>query len=122
MKPVTAYQRFSEALQSPSKRQNYTSWLNQFCEHCKIDVDKLTSFSVKEISDLIFQYIVNLKMRVEKGEISSNSIRPMIAPIKLFCLQNDISVNFKRLSNIFPRPVSPKNQGAYTDDDIPLTS
>lgn len=57
-------------------------------------------------------------MRAEKGEISPNSVRPMIAPIKLFCVQNDIIVNFKRLVNIMPRPVAPKNQGAYTDEDI----
>ena len=57
-------------------------------------------------------------MRAEKAEISPNSIRPMLAPIKLFCVQNDIIVNFKRLANIMPRPVAPKNQGAYTDEDI----
>ena len=117
-RPVSPYQRFSEALQSPSKRQNYTIWFNQFCEYGKADADKLASLTPEEIADLIFQYIVHLKMRAEKGEISPNSVRPMIAPIKLFCVQNDIIVNFKRLANIMPRPVAPKNQGAYSDEDV----
>ena len=93
-------------------------WFSQFCEYCKIDAEHLAQLKPNEISDLAFQYIIYLKMRAEKGEISPNSIRPMIAPIKLFCVQNDIVVNFKRLANIMPRPVAPKNQGAYTDEDI----
>ena len=36
----------------------------------------------KEIEDTVYQYIVHLKMRTEKGTLSPNSVNTMICPIQ----------------------------------------
>jgi len=129
IKPI---QRFFEALKTPSSRLNYPLWINQFFEYGHIDGDGLVNLKLDEIEDLIFSYIMRLKNKVDKGyylidkktgkktfrKLSPNSLRPMIAPIKLFCDINNILLNWKYLMKILPPQRPAKNQGAWTNQEI----
>jgi len=115
---TTSTQRFYEAIRSEDTKKTYKKYLNSFFKFAKSDADYLVKMNPKEIDDLVFQYIVSLKMRVEKDSLSPNSIGIMISPIQLFLEQNDIILNWKKLKRYFPRRRAPANQAPYQESDI----
>lgn len=127
---IKPYQRFYQYLKSPNAVLNYPIWLNQFFVHAKTDSDGLVKLEPDDIEDLIFYYIVHLKQKIEKGylannngkkifrKLSPNSVRPMLAPIKLFCEVNRIVLPWKNLMRMIPNKVPAVNQGAWTNEEI----
>jgi len=117
-KSINPFLRFSEAIQTQKTSENYVLWLKQFCDYTKFDPDGLSQLKPDELEDLILEWIVHLKRRAEKGELSPNSLRPMLAPIQLFCERNRITLDWKGLKKYLPRRVPTKNQGAWTNEEV----
>lgn len=113
----TPMQKFFEVLDSGSKSA-YKGNLEAFFAWIKIDPDDFVKFDSKKIADLVFDYIIHLKMRSEQGNLNPNSIPTKFYPIQLFCEQNDILLNWKKIHRLFPRKKVLSNQGAYTNEEI----
>lgn len=93
--------------------------MNKFFEYAHTDYDGLVKLSKKEIEELIFNYIVSLKLKTEKtGSPSPNSYNPLMSPIQTFLEQNDIVLNWKKLKRYYPAKVPVSNQLAYTTEHI----
>jgi len=114
----TPIQRFDEAIKSEHTKRPYQYYLSQFFKHAKTTPDQITKFDIKRIDELVFNYLVHLKLRVERGDLNPNSINTMFAPIQLFLEQNDIALNWKKLKRMFPRRTAPANQAPYTAQEI----
>jgi len=114
----TPIQRFYEAIKSEYTLQPYQFYLNQFFKHAKKTPEQIVQLDKKQIDELVFNYLVHLKLRVDKGDLNPNSINSMFAPIQLFLEQNDIVLNWKKLKRMFPRKKAPANQSPYTEDEI----
>ncbi len=114
----TPIQRFQEAIKSEHTLQPYKFHLNQFFKHSKTTPEQIVNLDKKQIDELVFNYLVHLKLRVEKGNLNPNSFNSMFAPIQLFLEQNDIVLNWKKLKRMFPRKKAPANQAPYTEDEI----
>jgi len=114
IKPI---QRFYQAIKSEETRKPYEYYLKKFFNHAKIDSDEIVNLSDKETDDLVFNYLVSLKMRVDKSTLSPNSINAMMSPIQLFLEQNDISLNWKKIKRMYPRRAAPANQAPYHEED-----
>lgn len=69
----TPIQKFTEVLDSGS-RLAYNGNLEAFFGWSNISPDDFVNLDSKKIEDLIFDYIINLKMRSEKGNLNPNSI------------------------------------------------
>jgi len=115
IKPI---QRFYDAIKSEHTRKPYTNYLNDFFRYANTDADSIVILQLKQIEDTVYQYIVHLKMRTEKGTLSPNSVNSMICPIQLFLEQNDIALNWKKLKRMFPRRAAPANQLPYEQKEI----
>jgi len=116
---VTPYQRFYEVLKTPATRKSYQIHMNKFFEYAHTDYDGLVKLPKNEIEDLIFNYIVALKLKTEKtGKPSPNSYNPMMCPIQTFLEQSDILLNWKKLKRYYPAKVPVSNQLAYTTEHI----
>ena len=115
---IKPFQRFYEVLNTAKTRENFILWINKFFDYTKTDSDGIVKLKPDEIEDSVFNYIVHLKLRTEKDSLSPNSIRPMIAPIKLFCEVNGILLNWKYLMKLFPKSKPARNQGAWTNEEI----
>ncbi len=89
-----------------------------FFKHANLDADQIVKLEKKQIDELVFNYLVHLKLRVENGTLNPNSINSMFAPIQLFLEQNDIVLNWKKLKRMFPRRKAPANQSPYTEEEI----
>ena len=64
---ISAYQRFYESLKSPT-RKSYAIWLDQFLKHSKASREGLANLQVKEIEDLVINWMIHLKRKAEEGE------------------------------------------------------
>ena len=113
---------FFDALQNSLTRKYYERKLSIFFEFLKLEGDLKTqarSFAGKAKLDnawatfQINEYIRFQKGRVEKKEIKESTLPNFYKPIKLFCEQNDIMLNFKKIARRIPKG---KN---YADDRIP---
>jgi len=114
----TPIQRFYEAIKSEYTLQPYQFYLKLFFKHANLDADQIVKLETKQIDELVFNYLVHLKLRVENGTLNPNSINSMFAPIQLFLEQNDIVLNWKKLKRMFPRRKAPANQSPYTEEEI----
>ena len=114
----SAIQNFNEGIKTEATKRLYEIYLNDFLSHTTTTPNKLIKMKSKMIEELVSDYIVHLKRRVEADDLSPNSINTMVAPIQLFAEQNDIALNWRKLKRMFPRKVAPKNKLPYTTDDI----
>jgi len=119
---------FFEAIRNPLTRDRYEKRLGQFFRWIKIDGSDLKSqaksFSTKAKKDsqwstfVINEYMRSQKERAEKGEISESTVPNYYKPIKLFCEQNDIVLNWKKISRRIPRGRSYANDRAPSLEEI----
>jgi integrase/recombinase XerD len=117
---ATAYQKFYEVIaDNQATTTAYVLYLNKFLDYSKIDAESLAKLGVKEIEDLVFNYIISLKEKTRKhGKPSPNSYNSMISPIKLFCNMNDKILNWVKFAKYYPERVPVANQMPYTREDI----
>ena len=115
-KSISPFLRFSEAIQTQKTSENYVLWLKQFCDYTKFDPNGLSQLKPDELEDLVLEWIVHLKRRAEKGDLSPNSLRPMLAPIQLFCERNRITLDWIELTRIAKgKNDDPSCQKLYSD-------
>jgi len=116
---VTPYQKFYEVLKTPATRKTYLLQINQFLEYAHTDYDGLVKLPLKEIDDMIFNYIISLKLKTEKTGIPNpNTYRSKLAPIQTFLEQSDIILNWKKLRRYCPPRIPLSNQLAYRTEHI----
>jgi len=115
---ISPIQRFNEAIKSEQTKKTYKHYLNQFFKHAGTNAESFVKMDKKKIDDLVFQYLVSLKMLAEKDRLNPNSISVMFSPIQLFLEQNDIILNWKKIKRLFPRRKAPANQAPYHQEEI----
>ncbi len=107
---------FEQAIKSEATKTAYKYHLEKFLDWAKIkNYDGLLQAPPKQIQELIEDYVMYLKK-----SISPNSIPVYFAPIELFYVMNDITVNFKKIRKMFPDKVKKGNERGYTHDEIRL--
>jgi hypothetical protein len=133
------YQLFLDSIRNESTKRRYKNLLDMFLklipnqiysDHLgKIpktrDAKALATFFVNLAkkdaniaSDVIAAYIKEDKKRVEKGEISSQTIPNHIKPIKVLLDANRIPIHWKSLHKLLPRRESKSKDRAYTTEEI----
>ncbi|MDG6921849.1 MAG: hypothetical protein JRN67_00980 [Nitrososphaerota archaeon] len=119
---------FFDAIRNPLTKDRYEKRLDLFFRHIKIDGDNLQirarNFSSKAKKDtewatfVINEYARFQRGRAENKEISESTIPNYFKPIRLFCEQNDISLNWKKIARRIPRGREAANDRAPTRDEI----
>ena len=110
---------FKNSIRSPKTLQIYTTRLEQFHKFTKIkNYDSYLKMNNKEIENMIMEFVIYLKKKIDKGIIGPNAIPQRIAPIELFMSQNDIMINTKKIHRTYPRKVKVKGELPYTLEDL----
>jgi len=105
---------FEESLKTEATRKAYLYQLEQFRKWTKIkDFDSLLQAPQKQIQELLEDYVMHLKRKV-----SPNSVPIYYAPIELFFVMNDITINYKKLRKLFPKKVKKGNERGYRIEEI----
>jgi hypothetical protein len=119
---------FFEAIRSPLTRNRYEKRLDLFFRHIKVDGGDLRqrarAFAAKAKQDSAWAtFVINdfmryEKGRAEKGEIAEATLANFWKPIKLFTEQNDIALNWKKITRRIPPGRSYANDRAPTVSEI----
>jgi hypothetical protein len=133
------YQLFLDSIRNESTKRRYRNFLYAFLKLIpnqiysdslgKIPQDReaktLSIFFVELAkkdadlaSDVIAAYIKEDKKRVEKGEISSQTLPNHIKPIKVLLDANRIPIHWKSLHKLMPRREAKSKDRAYTREEI----
>jgi integrase len=102
---------FLFALKAPETKRQYPKRLGVFLDFLNLEgtfENKVLVFYQKSInnpawlSQKLIGFIQFQKQRVQKNEISESTIPNYFKAIKLFCVMNDISINWQKLSKGLP--------------------
>jgi len=105
---------FEESIKTEATRKAYLYQLEQFRKWTKIkNFDSLLQAPQKNIQELLEDYVMHLKRK-----ISPNSVPIYYAPIELFFVMNDITINYKKLRKLFPKKIKKGNERGYTIEEI----
>jgi len=103
-------QLYQDNLQQTPKNQELKTLADFFVKLAKKDSELVT--------DVIAAYIKEDRKRVEKGEISSQTLPNHIKPIKVLLDSNRVPIHWKSLNKLMPRRQSISNDRAYTRQEI----
>jgi len=73
----------------------------------------MVTIPTEKLQIMIEDYVMDLKKR-----INPNSIPSYVHPLKLFLECNDIDLNWRKIKRLFPQPVKPSGDSAYSTKDI----
>jgi hypothetical protein len=112
------------ALKSKEVQRQYPNLLERFLDFCKfegLDIEQkaikffcfVKSKSLEEVEDLVIRFVLFQKNRIDKGEITSGTLRNYVKAIKLFCRMNRINIVWDIISRSLPKVKQ------YANDRIP---
>ncbi|HEX5185557.1 MAG TPA: hypothetical protein VFV86_01595 [Nitrososphaeraceae archaeon] len=118
---------FFFALRAPESKRQYPKRFEKFLDYLKLEgsfEDKALSFYRKAIenspwlTNKLVEFAQYQKQRAQKGEIAEATIPNYFKAIKLFCVMNDIFVNWQKLNKGIPRGNSAAEDRIPTIDEI----
>ena len=134
----SAYENFIESIRSPQTKRNYKRDIqvflklvpNSIFEENKIThkkpfqlEDRCEAFVILARKDpgiiktMIKSYLVEIKRKVNSGDLSPNSVSNRIKPIKALLSANEVDISWKMINKMFPREVKSQDR-AYTKKEI----
>ena len=118
---------FFDAIKNPLTKEKYTKRLSLFFVHLKMEgslQSQAREFAKKARSDTawatnaINEYMRFHKLRAEKKEISESTVPNFYKPIRLFCEENDIVLNWRKISRRIPRGRQAADDRIPTPEEI----
>lgn len=121
---------FFDSIKSKLTRDSYTKKLGLFFRFLKLDGDlktqareftdraKKAELGIPWATQAINEHMRFQKLRVEKKEIVESTLPNFVKPIRLFCEQNDIVLNWKKINRRIPRGRSSADDRIPTIEEI----
>ncbi len=112
-------QLFEESIKSEVTKKGYKKRLENFLRFTKIkDYDSMAKTDPKILQQLVENYVIQLKQKHRLGALRASSFNMYLAPLELFCSQNDIVLNFKKVKKMFPPRQKLTGEEPFTTQDV----
>lgn len=125
---IDVLQEFRDSITNPSTRKNYEGRLAVFLRSLDVGGDTPQEMASRFVEQArkdagwatrqITSYMNYQKKRADQNEISSSTLPNYFKPIKLFCIESDILLNWKKISRRIPRGRKFANDRAPTIGEI----
>jgi len=109
---------FEKACKSKRTFETYTFLLDRFLEWCHKDHESLLMVPVKELEDLLQDYCIFLRTRVDNNDLSPNSITTYFNPIFRFLKVNRVKIDKESIVQLFPDKVKLGGNDAVTTEQL----
>lgn len=109
---------FEKSCKSKMTFKTYTFLLDKFLEWCHKDHESLLIVPVKELEDLLQDYCIFLRKRVDNKEISPNSVSTHFDPIFRFLKVNRVKIDREIVIEIFPEKIKLGGHDAITTEQL----
>ena len=117
------------ALKSKEVKRQYPNLLEKLLDFSKFEganvEQKAAKFylfaktkSQEELEDLVIKFILFQTERIDKGEITSGTLRNYLKALKLFCKMNRISIFWDIISHSIPKVKKHANDRIPTVEEI----
>jgi len=105
---------FEESIKSEKTRETYTWYLQKFVDYFELkDFDSILKISKEELQKILATYVIHTKKRV-----NPNSVPTFCKPIKLFLEVNDVDLNWRKISRLYPERVKESGNSAWQTEDV----
>ena len=116
---LKALEVFTNSIRSEKTLVIYSKRLEEFHKFTKIkNYDAYLKMDNRTIENMIMEYVIFLKKKIDRGIFGPNSMAQRIVPIEFFLSQNDILINAKKIHRMYPRRVKTKGELPYTLEDL----
>jgi hypothetical protein len=126
---LSPYARFKMALKSKEVKRQYPNLLEKFLDFCKFEGPNIEQKALKfylfaktktqeEMEDLVIRFILFQTGRIDKGEITSGTLRNYVKALKLFCKMNRIGILWDIISHSIPKVKKHANDRIPTVEEI----
>jgi len=109
---------FETACKSARTFKTYKFGLDKFLDWCHKDYESLLMVPVKELEDLLQDYCIFLRARVDSKEISPNSIPTCFNSIWRFLKVNRVKVDKETVIQLYPDKVKLGGHDAITTEQL----
>ncbi len=109
---------FENTCKSKSTFKTYKFGLDKFLKWCHKDYESLILTPIRELEDLLQDYCIFLRARVESGEISPNSIQTYFNPLWRFLKVNRVKVDKESIIQLFPEKIKLGGHDAITTEQL----
>ncbi len=109
---------FEKACKSARTFKTYKFGLNKFLDWCHKDYESLLMVPTTELEDLLQDYCIFLRARVESKEISSNSVSTYFNPIWRFLKVNRVKIDKETIIQLYPEKVKLGGHDAITTEQL----
>lgn len=130
-----SYRRFKSGIKSDATLEFYRRNLYYFCTHVKMTTEELvakySAYLKKdgehrpniegqlELQELIENYVLSLRERVDNHEIEATTCATRVPAVKLFCDMNPMAIlNWTRINKLTPHGDMAADDEAYSLEDI----
>ncbi|MBL7002326.1 MAG: tyrosine-type recombinase/integrase [Nitrosopumilus sp.] len=109
---------FETACKSVRTFKTYKFGLDKFLDWCHKDYESLLMLPAKELEDILQDYCIFLRTRVNSKEISPNSIPTYFNPIWRFLKVNRVKVDKESVIQLYPDKVKLGGHDAITTEQL----
>ena len=105
---------FLESIKSEASKKVYLFHVNNFMKYYKLkDFDSIIALGKSELQKMVETYVIHLKK-----EISPNSMKGYLTPIRTFLEINDIDLNWRKIKRLYPLKIKVSGASAYTTEEV----
>ena len=122
-------QQFLDGIPNATTQDHYKRFIKYFFNFLELGGDSIErnaeifteqAKDTKLATSAIMKFIRYQKERIQKGEMTANSISNYYKPIKLFCEMNDIILNWGKISKTIPKGKRKSTDRIPTQNELKL--
>ncbi len=109
---------FENSCKAKSTYKTFIHFLDNFLKWANLNYESLLELESVQLENILQDYVMYQKRRVDNGELSANSVPDMMTGIFKFLKSNRKKIDRELITQLYPDRVKLQGDRAITDDEI----